>query len=195
MKKYILFLGVLVITLASCKKEPLVYPSDQYGAKTVADLRDTGVCMWGKFLIIDAKIYINNSETGSKTVLNHFGVNKSRSSMRWGGSEFDIETIIKDTTTFSIYAPPMIPGYGKFVLNGDTTKHYAVYHTIGYQSIVEDPLYKEQNMGGSARPYYGFTIDKPNKIITIHIQEMEGSINGYNCHYWTELTLKQIELF
>jgi len=195
MKKSILFLGVLVIALTSCKKEPIVYPSEQYGATTVSYINDTGVCMWGEFLIIDAKMYINNHETGSKTVLNHFGTNKSRSSLRYGGSKFDIETIIKDTTTYSFHKPSFTPGYGIFLLNNDTSKHYSVYHTKHEQAIVEDPTHNEHNLGGSSRPFSGITIDKVNKIIVLHIQDMEGSINGYNCYYWTEITLKQIVAF
>ena len=61
--------------------------------------------------------------------------------MRWGGSMFDIETIIKDSTTYSFYRPSSFPGYGKFVLNGDTTKHYAVYYFNASKAIVEDPVH------------------------------------------------------
>jgi hypothetical protein len=62
-----------------------------------------------------------------------------------------------------------------------------------YTTIVEDPTHGQSNMGGSARPFFGYTISKKDSLIAISIGEMEGSINGYNCHYRTELTLKKIE--
>jgi len=36
-------------------------------------------------------------------------------------------------------------------------------------------------------------VNYENKIIRLQIQEMQISINGYNCKIWNELTLKKIE--
>lgn len=192
MKKF-LFIIALFLTLVSCKKE-YPYPSEGYGIKpTVLDT--TKITQWGKFLIIDAVMFVDNHETGQKTMYHHFDSTKTVSSLRWGGSMFDIETIIKDSTTYSFYRPLNFPGYGKFVLNGDTTKHYAVYYMNQYKKIVEDPIYgmTQPLMGGSARPFSGQILDYAEKTIVMQIQETEGSINGYNCRYWTQLTLKKIE--
>jgi hypothetical protein len=82
---------------------------------------------------------------------------------------------------------------GKFMLNGDSTKFYMVNYMGPYTSIIEDPTHGQQNLGGSSRPFSGQTISKSENTIAIQIQEMEGSINGYNCHYWTQLKLKKIE--
>ena len=192
MKKF-LFIIALFLTLVSCKKE-YPYPSEGYGViPTVLDT--TKITLWCKFLIIDAVMFVDNHETGQKTMYHHFDSTKTVSSLRWGGSMFDIETIIKDSTTYSFYRPLNFPGYGKFVLNGDTTKHYAVYYMNQYKKIVEDPIYgmTEQLMGGSARPFSGQILNYEEKTIVMQIQETEGSINGYNCRYWTQLTLKKIE--
>lgn len=115
--------------------------------------------------------------------------------MRWGGSIYDIETIIKDSTTYSFYQPEFNGGYGRFVLNDDTTKHYAIKFNGLMRSIIEDPVFgmTEQLLGGSARPFSGQLVDYDNKIIRMQIQEMQISINGYNCRIWNELTLKKIE--
>lgn len=192
MKKF-LYLIALFLTLVSCKKE-YPYPSEGYGIEpTVFDT--TKITQWGKFLITDGVLFVENHETGEKLKFNHFDSTKSISSLRWGGSIFDIETIIKDSTTYSFYRPFSLPGYGKFVLNDDTSKHYAVYYMNQYKSIVEDPVYgvTEQLMGGSARPFSGQILDYKEKTIVMQIQETEASINGYNCKYWTQLTLKKIE--
>lgn len=178
--------------LASCKKE-VVYPTSQLPANVPT--KDTASCVggWGKFVIIDATMWVENKETGVKTVYQHFSPTKSRSSLRWGGSLFAIEDIIKDTTTYSFWKPIHFPGIGKFVLNDDTSHYYGVNFIGHYTTIVEDPTHGQQNMGGSARPFSGITLDYANQIVGITIEEMEGSINGENCRYFTELTLKKIQ--
>jgi len=194
MKKVFLIIA-LFLTLVSCKKE-YPYPSESYGINpSDYGTESKKITQWGKFLVIDAVMFVDNHETGVKTMYHHFDANKNVSSMRWGGSMFDIETIIKDSTTYSFYRPSSFPGYGKFVLNGDTTKHYAVYYMNQYKKIVEDPIYgmTEQLLGGSARPFSGQILNYEEKTIVMQIQEMEGSIDGYNCRYWTQLTLKKIE--
>jgi hypothetical protein len=193
--KRLILITCIIFLIISCKKEPLVYPIDTYKIQSPTFISDSGISMWGKFLLIDGTMYVNNNETGEKTSYKHFDINKSRSSLRWGGSMYDIEKIVKDTTTYSIYAPIKIPGYGNFILNDDTSKHYSIYHSDNYQTIIEDPTHKQSNLGGSSRPFSGYTLNKKDKIIVIHIEEIEGSINGYNCKYWSELTFRKIESF
>jgi hypothetical protein len=48
-------------------------------------------------------------------------------------------------------------------------------------------------MGGSARPFSGQTISYEDSTVAMQIQEVEGSIDGYNCRYWTQLTLKKVK--
>ena len=190
----ILFLAaVATILLSSCKKAS-IKPTDELPAVVPTLGIDSGaIGGFGKFVIIDAVMYVDNHETGVKTVYQHFSSTKSRSSLRWGGSQFDIENIIKDTTTYSFWKPSSYPGIGKFVLNDDTTKYYGVNYVGLNRSIVEDPTHGQQNMGGSARPFSGQVKSKANNTIVIQIQEVEGSINGENCRYYTQLTLKKVQ--
>lgn len=178
--------------LASCKKEPVIYPTDQL---PLVPAYNTGDCItrWGKFLLIDAVMYFDNYDTGEKKVFQHFGLGKSRSSLRWGGSMFEIEDIIKDTTTYSFWKPFKYPGTGRFVLNGDTTKFYLVNYIGNYNTIIEDPLHGQSNIGGSGRPFSGQTKNYSDSTIYMEIQEMIEGINGYNCRYFTLLTLKKIQ--
>jgi hypothetical protein len=185
--------AVTILFLSSCEKPELV--SDGYPPVSEPVVDTQTISLWGKFKVIDAVMYVENNETHSKVRYNHFDSTKLISSMRWGGSIYDIETIIKDSTTYSFYKPEFNGGYGKFVLNGDSTKHYAIKFNGLMRSIIEDPVYgmTEQLIGGSARPFSGQMVNYENKIIRLQIQEMQISINGYNCKIWNELTLKKIE--
>jgi hypothetical protein len=51
----------------------------------------------------------------------------------------------------------------------------------------------QQLLGGSARPFSGQLLNYDEKTVVVQIQEMEGSIDGYNCRYWTQLTLKKVQ--
>lgn len=197
MKKTALyFILSITIFVSSCKKE-VIYPSDELTAQAQVPNLNNGGCInrWGKFVIVGATMWVENHETGEKKTYNHFSANKSRSSLRWGGSLFDIENIIKDTTTYSFYKPFSYPGFGRFVLNDDTTKFYVVNYVGMYSTIMDDPTHGQSNIGGSSRPFSGITVDYNNNLIGITIQEVEGSIDGYNCRYFTELTLRKIESF
>jgi hypothetical protein len=190
-----LFIGTFLLLLTSCQPDA-VLPTDTYptglGSMTAVDSGPT-VSMWGRFKLISGVMYVDNRETNERLVFNHFNSTKHVSSLRWGGSLFDIENIEENVTTYSFYQPMSYPGYGKFVLNDDPTKRYAVYFVGSNKTIVEDPIYTGNVlMGGSSRPFSGQTVDYANGIIRIQIQEMEGSINGYNCHYWSELTFQKV---
>lgn len=190
MKKIALIFSIVI--LVSCKKEPIVYPSDQLGH---VPAYNTGNCItrWGKFQLIDAVMYFDNYDTGEKKVYNHFGLGKTHSSLRWGGSMFSIEDIVKDSTTYSFWKPQQYPGTGRFVLNGDTTKFYLVNYIGSYNTIIEDSQHGQQNMGGSARPFSAQTKSYSDSTIYMEIEEMIEGIQGYNCRYFTLLTLKKTQ--
>lgn len=181
--------AVTTILMSSCKKET-IYPTDQLPANVPTIQDFGGVSRWGKFLLTSSRKMVTNTATGTKTYYNDFG-SSSRSSLRWGGSIYDIETIIKDTTTWSFWAPS--GGDGNFVLNDDTTHFYKVHYTSSFTSIIEDPNHGQQNMGGSSRPITGETVDLANKIIRVYIQTSYATINGNNCEYFTELTFKKTQ--
>ena len=178
--------------LASCKKEEPIYPTDELPANVPSLAAFTGISMWGEFIIIDAVMYYEDHETGDKFVFNHFGPNKDTSSLRLGPPLFDIETIIRNRTSYSFYKPINNSHYGDFILNNDTTKHYEIYYMGMYMTIIEDPFEPQGLLAGSARPFSGQTISEADSTVAIQIQEMEGSLNGHNCHYWTQLKLKKI---
>ena len=116
--KKVLFL-LLAITLFSCEKE-FIYPSDQYPIPKKDTIERPTLDAWGEFVITDGKMYIINHESGERFVFSHFGDNKTTSSLRWGGSLFDIEEIEQNKTTYAFYRPKKNSIYGDFVLNGDS---------------------------------------------------------------------------
>ena len=68
----VLIMGSLFIALFSCKKE-VVNPTDQLPANVPSvSVYSGGISRWGKFKIIDAVMYVDNHETGEKTVYHHF---------------------------------------------------------------------------------------------------------------------------
>lgn len=184
----VLFLFIL-LSFFGCEKE-YIYPSDGYPI-----YRDTinqpKINPWGEFLVIGGKMYITNHETGERVVYSHFSDNKIKSSLRWGGSMYEIEEIEVGRTTYSFYRPRGI--YGDFVHNNDTSKHYAVKWSKYYSSIVEDPTHSQYLLGGSARPFQGYTLNYNDSLITMYILEGETSIGGYNCNFYNILTLKKIK--
>ena len=183
----------LVFLFSSCEKE-FEYPSDSYPTFDNNNSSQHNIGLWGEFKLLSAVMYVKNNETGEKLKYDHFDTNKTVSSMRWGGSFYEIEQLIKNGTTFSFHAPTSFPGYGKFVLNGDEDKHYSVYYIGQNKRIVEDPVHgmQQQLMGGTSLAFSGQTVDYVNKIVRIQIFEATTNIEGYNCEYWTELTMKKI---
>ena len=179
---------VILVLLTSCDKES-IYPSDGYPKGNPESYylwendKSQSISLFGKFKIIDAVMYVDNLETGEKIKYNHFDENKNNSSLLYGGYKFDIEKIVKNETTYSFYRN------GNFILNGDMSKRY--YISSG--KITEHPLSTTQLLGGSSRPFSGQILDYNNKLVSMQIQEMYGSIDGANCRYWTQLTLQKIE--
>jgi hypothetical protein len=179
-----------VSVFISCEKE-YPYPSNDYPKEEYVYNPDGGLSRWGMYLLIDAQKYVTNTATGDKYKFDDFGSN-SRSSLRWGGSLFDLETIVKDTTTWSFYEP--FDGKdGDFVLNGDTTKQYLVHYSGRFTSITEDYRYNQSNIGGSARPFISEVASVSDKTIYIYLQEQYVTINGDACKYFTKLTFKKIK--
>jgi hypothetical protein len=179
MKNFIkLILVVSVLFLGSCKKKEL-------------ELKP-----WGKWILRDAVMYVTY-ENGVKEKYAHFSSSKTISSLRYDGEIlFDIEKIEKNVTTWSFYRPNSSNGTGDSVLNGDETKNYLIQYYGKNMSIIEsDELPLQSNLGGSSRPILGETIDSKNKMITVKIQTVVGSINGKNCEYYTSLTMERIEDF
>lgn len=184
--KHIIVILILSMFI-SCKKEtPAVV------TPVTKDVRQ--LSLWGEFVVLDAQLYLDNHETGAKLVYNHFSSSKNVSSLRYDGSVFEIENIMKDVTVYSFYRP-QTGNISTFLLNRDSSKVYGLNVTSSFSSIIENPTSGQQLMGGSSRPFSGWTIDYDNKIVILHIEEVEASVGGYNCRYFTELRLRKIKEF
>jgi hypothetical protein len=184
--KNIVFL-FLVISLFSCKKEdvkPVSVKNDQ-------------VSIYGTWVVVEATMFFENVETGSKYKYSHFSDTKSRSSIRFGGSLYPIESIIKDSTTYEINRPYSEPGSSEFIVNNDSLNPYHFYQTASYYQLIEDPGCMDRKclrFGGSAIPLI-FYHDNDGDTLTMNlkIHEAYTVINNYNTKYFTEIKLYKIK--
>ena len=192
--KFLALVSLTVILMSACTKKP-IYPTSQLPANVPNSTIFNGTSGWGEFKVIGGHLYCHNidADTSFATVYDHFGPNKHTSSLRWGGSEFDIETIDSNVTTYSFYKPTSYPGNGRFILNGDTTKFYCVNYIGQYRSIVEDPTHGQINLGGSSRPFTAGNYNASDSTMDITIEDMTGSVNGHNFEYHSVLKLKKIK--
>lgn len=161
--KFLLLAAVAMILLSSCKKE-VIYPTDQLPANvpTIGDLG--GVNRYGKFVLIGSrKLFKNNT----------YLVDGPVSSLRWGGSQLAIETLVKDSTNWSFYRN------GKFGLNGDTT--YTVISSANYTQILND-FNTHLNING-------VTTNLADSIIEISVY---GYSDNNNNEYDNILTFKKV---
>lgn len=187
MKKFLfILLIILSIGFISCEKEIIEIP------QTPVEVSNE-VSIFGEWLLVDGQMFITNTETNEKIVMNHFSDERTVSSLNYSGIKFDIERIEKGVTTWKFLEPPTIPGTGSFILNGNNEKPLGFHMTKNNWTIVEHPLAdtpEEMGLGGSGRPFNAYVVS--GDTIIIQIQEMVGSINGYNCVYFSELTFVKI---
>lgn len=202
MKTILIFmLSFLFIGLLSCEKETLIEePSNSISVEKNRTVQDT---IYGKWLLVDARMYVNFSDVmtptcGDKVYYEHFSNERTISSLRHDGYYFPIEVIEKDKTVWEFKAPPSVPGTGEFILNEDYE------HPMGFQvlygstssfiwKIIEHPLttnIEDMQLGGSARQFNAYSTGRGT--ITIQIQLVESSIGGYNCTYFNELDFVKI---
>ncbi len=185
MKRFILIL-IVFSSLFSCIKETPVTPTPNPVISPELELS-------GKWVLQSGYMYMDNLETGEKIRYSHFGSGQTHSSLRYGGSEFNIEKLVKDSTSWSFYDPKINGYYGVFVLNGDTINKYGLNVTYDNWTIIESPsaTISTVQMGGSARPISAYTEDYTNKIGVFKIQKGYCSINGVQWTYYSELTFKK----
>lgn len=189
---FYLILGLFLI-LTSCKKEEIEPISQEVEETTQID---DEIRLYGKWVLLDAKMYIENLETHEKTVFNHFDENKTTSSLRYSGSMYEIEDIEQYVTTWGFKQPNYVPGYGEFILNDDTTQPYGFYVTKSDWTIVEHPLTNsgdDMQLGGSARPIEAYVLSYNDSIVNFYVQLAYENIGGWNCKYFTEMTMQKIE--
>ena len=189
MKSLIYLIIVASLVLVSCKKENL-NPNPQIPTHVNQEIR-----LYGKWLLVGGSMYVENIETGEKTKYDHFGPGKTTSSLNYDGSVFAIEVLELNTTTWSFYEPPAVPGFGDFVLNGDIQHPYGFYVTKNNWTIMEHPQSTSSNtqMGGSSRPISASICNYSDSTVYFYVQEGYTSINNQNYTYISELKFKKIE--
>ena len=185
---YILILTSLAFT--SCKKEE--YKPINQEIEEAATIEE-GIVLYGEWKLVSGKMYIENMETGEKTVYDHFSPTKTTSSLRYSGAQLEFETIEQNVTTWEFIAPPNWQGYGEFILDGDTLQPYGLYIVEDMWSIIEHPTATASTMqlGGSSRPVQAVVTDYTNQQVAFTVQEAYESIGGYNCNYYSELIFQK----
>jgi hypothetical protein len=190
MKKILILLLVsLSIGFASCEKQTLTPTQEQV---ETAGTIENEVSIYGEWLLVDGKMYMENLETGQLVVLNHFDPTKTVSSLRYSGIMFAIEEIEINVTTWTFIAPPSVPGIGEFWLNSDSLAPYGFNVTNSNWTIIEHPSTidpSDMKLGGSARPISAYIVDGEVKF---YVHEAYESINGVNWKYFSELTFQKI---
>jgi hypothetical protein len=190
MKNLLFIVSIIFLTFTSCTKEVIEPRVEE------VQIVEEEVRIYGKWLLLDATMYIENLETHEKTQFNHFDANKTVSSIRFSGPMYDFEVIEQNVTTWSFYQPQYVPGYGEFVLNDDTANPMGFYVTKSNWQIVEHPLASnasEMQLGGSARPIEAYIDDYGQEIVKFSVQLAYENIGGYNCKYFTQMRMQKID--
>lgn len=184
---YILIASTFLFT--SCKKEE-IKPINEVEQVEIEE----GILLYGEWKLLDGKMYIENMETGEKTVYDHFSPTKPTSSLRYSGSQFEFETIEAGVTTWKFIAPQgSWNGYGEFWLDNDSIQPYGLYIMDEYWSVVEHPTATATTMqlGGSSRPISAVVESYNDNIVVFTVQEAYESIGGYNCNYYSTLRFQK----
>jgi len=197
MKKLLyLFFAFTFIFFTSCEKEELEDENIEIVDSNAVSEQDT-ISIYGKFLLLSGKMYVTNLETNQKVVYNHFDESKTTSSLDYYGSNYKIEDLEQNVTTWEFTPPPFVPGDGEFILNNDTLDPYGFHVTKSNWTIVEHALtgYNgiTKKMGGSAKPLHGYLVDKADSTVVFRLHEDYANISGYNCKYVSELMFKKIK--
>ena len=182
---------LLVIFLVSCDKEPLyipcteTYPTTQNPVDYVEENFIDGC-----WLLEGGMMYMENLETYELTELQHFNVSDT-SSLRYGGTMYNFESVVRNSTSWCFSLPSNIPGVGSFILNNDSLLPYGLSVTSNNVTVTEPLIGSYLLLGGSARPIMYDIVDLKNKIIVVKIQETYENIDGYNYRYHSKLKFKK----
>ncbi len=190
MKNLIYILTLSTFFFTSCTKEEIKPVSQEIEE---AGTTEEGILLYGEWKLISGKMYIENMETGEKTVYDHFSPTKTTSSLRYSGAQLEFETIEQNVTTWEFIAPPNWNGYGEFILDGDTLDPYGLYVMDENWSVIEHPTATASTMqlGGSARPLQAVVVDYGLERVAFTVQEAYEAIDGYNCNYYSELIFEK----
>jgi hypothetical protein len=147
--------------------------------------------IWGKWVLVDGEIYVENLETYEKIKYKHFGDGKTVSSMNaFSPPNYDIEKLEQNVTTWE-FKPE-----GEFILNGDYEHPMGIDIGEYNKTIIEHPTADEPDeirLGGSARPFQAYTYDYDAGLIIVIIHEKYEVHNGYNHTYHNELIFREVK--
>lgn len=192
--KNVIKIFLLISVLISCTKEPLYEPYPP----TYDYVCDTVICVDPNFIdgdweLVSGTMYLENLETGE--TYEEFLFNGTNvSSLRYSGSMYDFEDIVRYQTTWSFYFPQNIPGTGTFMINGDSIYSYGLSVTNTNLTVIEPLTGGYLLLGGSSRPIQYEILDVENGIINIYVQETYENIDGYNYRYYSKLRFKTTTL-
>jgi hypothetical protein len=195
-KKCILLFSVIIL-LFSCNKEVTSVDggvtSNLVGSISIYD---------GKWVVRDAKMYLLNEQNGDKIFYDHFSSTKTSSSLRISGSILDIETIVKDSTTWEFFKG--YNGIGTFVLNSDYSNEYGFQQSgNSYFRIIENPQNNpngsENDLNGSSVPFTPkYLGNNKIEIRLYYVHEgvnfilPDGSTNNAPTYYFTKIIMEKI---
>lgn len=184
MKNFILIFAVILgLGFTSCQKEE-IKPNNS------VEMVDETIEIFGEWVLVDGKMYMENLETGEKTVYSHFDATQNVSSLRYGGYMYEFERIVQDSTTWTFVEPQYNSNMGEFWLDNDSIQPYGLYLTNSNMSIVENSTGPQQ-LGGSSRPLTAFIDEYGNQTVNFYVQEAYENINGVNYKYFSELTFQK----
>lgn len=141
----------------------------------------------GKWVLIDANLYVQNMETYEQTKYRHFGDGKTVSQLTgFNEPKFPIETIEQNKTTWEFCSN------NDFILNDDYDRPMYINIVGQWTTIVEHPTSGISMLGGSARPFKAYTYDYDSEVIVIRIQQQVGSYQGHNIEWDNELFFQRV---
>ena len=190
MKNLIKILCIVLLSV-SCETEPISIPCTTPYPITQNPLTYTDVHLIdGCWELLGGKMYVENLETGESYELFHFQYSDT-SSLRYNGSMYEFEDIIKKNTSWCFDFPLEVPGMGDFVLNNDSLYPYGLSVTSNNITITEPLVGSYLLLGGSSRPLLYEIVSLENKIVNFYVQETYENIDGYNHRYYSKLKFKK----
>jgi len=181
----ILFLTLFLFLGFSCQKAEKPQPKVDD-----TEISEETILLFGDWKLLSGRVYMENLETHEKIFYRHFDSVKTVSSLRYSGWLFDIERIVRDSTTWS-FRRPKHGTIGEFWLNGDSLNPYGLNITKSNLTIVENST-GPTKLGGSSRPISAFIDDYNKVIVNFYIQETYESIDGINYKYFSELKFRKL---
>jgi len=190
MKNLIKLLCVLLLTV-SCETEPLYIPCTTQYPTTQNTISYVDInFIEGCWELLGGKLYMENLETGESTELFHFQYSDT-SSLRYNGSMYEFEDIIKNNTFWCFDFPVNVPGMGNFILNNDTVTPYGLSVTENNLTVTEPLVGQYLLLGGSGRPLLYEIVNLEHRVVNFYVQETYENIDGYNYRYYSKLKFKK----